>query len=65
MLNGFFEYLTPITLGAHNFLILNLFSTIFSVLDAPRGGLEVYLDTRSKKTLPWLLYSNTLVASYV
>jgi len=37
----FLEFLTPFTLGGHNFLISNLFSTILSVLDAPRGGLQV------------------------
>jgi len=37
----FFEFLTPFTLGAHNFLILNLFLMILNVLDASRGGLQV------------------------
>jgi len=32
----FFEFLTSFILGDHNFLIFNLFSTIISVLDAPR-----------------------------
>jgi hypothetical protein len=50
-----FEFLTPFTLGANNFLIFNIFSTIFSVLDVPRGGLQVLFVTRSKKALPWLL----------
>jgi hypothetical protein len=35
------SFFTPFTLGGHNFLISNLFSTIFSVLDALRGGLQV------------------------
>jgi hypothetical protein len=42
MFNGFFlEFLTPFTLGDHNFLNSNLFMTILSVLDAARGGLQV------------------------
>jgi hypothetical protein len=36
----FFEFLTPFTLGGHNFLISNPFLTILTVLDAPRGGLQ-------------------------
>jgi hypothetical protein len=45
MFNGFFsKVLTPFTLKDHNFLISNLFSTILSALDAPRGGLQVLLD---------------------
>jgi hypothetical protein len=61
----FFEFLTPFTLGDLNFLISNPFSTILIVLDAPRGGLQVCLDTKINKTLPLLLHSNTLVASDV
>jgi hypothetical protein len=42
MFNSFFlEFLTPFTLVGHNFLISNMFSTILSVLDAPRGGLKI------------------------
>jgi len=33
-----FEFLTPPTLGGHNFFISNMFLTIFSASDAPRGG---------------------------
>jgi hypothetical protein len=45
MFNGFFsEFLTPFTLKYHNFLISNLFLTIFSALDAPRGGLQVLFE---------------------
>jgi hypothetical protein len=61
----FFEFLTPFTLGDHNFLISNPFSTILIVLDAPRGGLQVWFGHQINRTLPWLLYSNTLVASDV
>ncbi len=35
-----FEFLTPPTLGGHNFLIFNLFLIIFSALDVPRGGAQ-------------------------
>jgi hypothetical protein len=35
-----FEFLTPFSLGGHNFLIFNLFLMIFNVLDVPRGGLQ-------------------------
>jgi hypothetical protein len=37
----FFEFLTPFTLGGHNFLISHPFLTILDVLDAPREGLQV------------------------
>jgi hypothetical protein len=65
MFNGFLKFLTPFTLGDHNFLISNPFLMILIVLDVPRGGLQFFGDTRIKKTLPWLLYFNTLVASDV
>jgi hypothetical protein len=45
MFNGFFfQFLTPFTLKDHNFLISNLFSTIISALDAPKGRLQVLLE---------------------
>jgi hypothetical protein len=66
MFNGlFFEFLSPFTVGGHNFFISNPFLMIFSVLDAPRGGFQVFLDTRNNKTFSWLIYSNTVVASNV
>ncbi len=52
-------------MGDHNFLISNLFSIFLNVLNAPKGGLQVLLDIKGNKTFPWLLYSNTLVASNV
>jgi hypothetical protein len=48
----FFEILTPFTLEGHNFLISNLFSTILSVLDAPRGGLQVLFGHQKQQILP-------------
>jgi len=51
MFNSFFGvFLTPFILGGHNFLISNLFSTIFSVLDAPRRGLEVLFWHQKQKS---------------
>jgi hypothetical protein len=53
VLNGFFsEFLTPFTLWGHNFLIFNLFLTIFSVLDAPRGGLQVLFGHQKQQNPP-------------
>jgi hypothetical protein len=66
MFNGFFsKFLTPFTLKDHNFLSSNLFSTILSVLNVPRGRLQVLFEHYKQKTFPWLLYSNTLVACNV
>jgi hypothetical protein len=48
----FFEFLTPFTLGDHNFLISNPFSTILIVLDAPRGGLQVLFGHHNQQNLP-------------
>ncbi len=48
----FFEFLTPFTLGGHNFLISNLFSMIVSVSNVPRGGFKFCLDTRNNGALP-------------
>ncbi len=39
-----FEFLTPPTLGGHNFLIFNLFVTIFSALYVPRGGAQPLVE---------------------
>jgi len=58
----FFEFPTPFTLKDHNFLISNPFSMILIMLDAPRGAFKFCLDTRINKTLPWLLYFDTLAA---
>jgi hypothetical protein len=42
MLGGlFFEFLTHFILKGRNFLISNPFSTIVSVLDVPRKGIQV------------------------
>jgi len=54
----FFEFLTPFTLGGHNFLISNPFSTIVSVFDAPRGGIQVLCGHQKQWSLP--LGSNLL-----
>ncbi len=35
------------------------------VLDVPKGGLQVLFGHRSNKALPWLVCSNTIVASNV
>ncbi len=61
----FFEFLTPFTLGDHNFLISNPFSRFLLCQMRQEEGFKFCLDTRINKTLPWLLYSNTLVASDV
>jgi hypothetical protein len=53
MFNKFFlEFLTPFTLVGNNFNIFNLFSTIFSVLDAPRGGLQVCFAHQKQQSPP-------------
>jgi hypothetical protein len=53
MFNSFLgEFLTPFTLGGHNFLISNLFSMILSVLDTPRVGLQVFFSHQSNRALP-------------
>jgi hypothetical protein len=48
----FSEFLTPFTLGDHNFPISNLFSTIPSVLDAPRGGIQVLFGHQKQQNPP-------------
>jgi hypothetical protein len=53
VLNDFFsEFFIPFTLEGHNFLISNLFSTIFSLLDAPRRGFEVLFGHQNQQSLP-------------
>jgi len=47
-----FEFLTPPTLGAHNFLIFNPFFTIFSASDAPRGGVQHMLGHQKQRSPP-------------
>jgi hypothetical protein len=43
MFNGFFlKNLTTFTLGGDDIFISNLFLMILSVLDAPRGGFQVF-----------------------
>jgi hypothetical protein len=57
MLGGLvFDFLTPFTLGAHNFLVSNLFLTIVNVPDAPRGGVQVFFGHH--KQLSYLLGSS-------
>jgi hypothetical protein len=55
-MDGSFEFLTPFTLGGYNFLIFNPFLTILNVLDAPRRGLQFFLDTRTNRAFPGLVY---------
>jgi hypothetical protein len=53
MFNDFFsEFLTPSTLGDHNFLVFSVFSTTLSVLDAPKGGLQVLFGHQKQKNPP-------------
>jgi hypothetical protein len=61
----FFEFLTPFTLGDHNFLISNLFLTIVCVLDVPRGGLQILFGHQKQQNPPLAIIINTLVASNV
>jgi hypothetical protein len=57
----FFEFLTPFTLWGRNFVITNLFSTIVSVSDVPRGEVQVLFGHQNqwspplKSGLPWAL----------
>jgi hypothetical protein len=48
----FFQFLTPSTLRVGSFLISNPFLKNFSGLDAPRGEIQVVLDTRNNGALP-------------
>jgi hypothetical protein len=43
----FFEFLTPSTLGAHNFLNSILFFMIFNALEAPIEGVKFCLNTKN------------------
>jgi hypothetical protein len=40
-----FVKMTPLTLGAHNFLVSSSFLPIFCVIDVLRGGLHFFFDT--------------------
>jgi hypothetical protein len=46
------EFLTPFTLGGHNFLISNSFFTIISVPDVPRGGIQVLFEHQKQQNPP-------------
>jgi len=48
----FFEFLTLFTLGGYNILIFNLFLTIVSVLDAPRGEVQVLFGHLKQQSPP-------------
>jgi hypothetical protein len=48
----FFEFLTPFTLGDHNFLISNPFFTILIVLDAPRARPQVLFGQQNQQNPP-------------
>jgi hypothetical protein len=51
----FFEFLTPFTLGACNFLISNPFLTLVTVSDAPRGGVQVLFGHQKQWSRPpWI-----------
>jgi hypothetical protein len=54
----FFQFLTPFTLGGHNFVISNLFLTIVSVLDVPRGAkrrdLNFVWTPEATEPSPWI-----------
>jgi hypothetical protein len=45
-------FLTPFTLGDHNFLIFNPFSMIVNVSDAPREGFKFCFDSQTMKPSP-------------
>ncbi len=55
-----FEFLTPSTLGAHNFLNFISFLMIFSALKAPIGGVQVLFRHHKQwsspfwSSLPWM-----------
>jgi hypothetical protein len=48
----FFEFLTPSTLGGHNFLNPIPFLIIFSAPYAPIGGVEVLFGHQKQQSLP-------------
>jgi len=47
-----FEFLTPPTLGAHNFLIFNPFSQFLMPQTCQEKGFNIFLDTKNKRALP-------------
>ncbi len=49
----FFEFLTPFTLGGHNFLIYNPYLTIVSVLYALRGGVQDWFGHQKNRAFPF------------
>ncbi len=49
---AFVAFLTPSTLGGHNFLNFIPFLAIFSALDVPIGWVQIFLDARNNKALP-------------
>ncbi len=64
MFNGFFsDFLTPFTLGGHNFLSFNLFFMIFSVLIVPRRGLQV-LFVHQKQQSTYLVVILQFISSW-
>jgi hypothetical protein len=46
---GFSEFVTPFTLGGHNFLIFNSLLTILNVSDEPRGRVQVLFGHQKKQ----------------
>ncbi len=48
----FLKFLTPFIFEGRNFLNSILFLAIFSLLDAPIGGVQVFLNIRNNGTLP-------------
>jgi hypothetical protein len=48
----YFEFLTPLNLRGHNFLISNLFMTIFNASMCQKEGFNICLDTKNKKSFP-------------
>jgi hypothetical protein len=50
--NFLFNFLTPLLLGDHNFLIFNAFLTIFNALDDQNIAFDFCLDTINKESLP-------------
>jgi hypothetical protein len=47
----FCEFFTPFTLKGHNFFKFILFLTIFNALDAPIGGVQVFLNKNNNGAL--------------
>jgi len=46
----FFEFLTPLLWGAISFSFFNPFLLILSVLDVPRGGLQVRFGLQKQQS---------------